>query len=64
MAEDKVYCQYVIPFYREEKLRAEKAENQLSSVIRSMLNSGLDTALIMKCTGLSAGEIAALSEKK
>ncbi|MCP4107172.1 MAG: hypothetical protein GY749_16800 [Desulfobacteraceae bacterium] len=34
--------------------------NRLLRIARKMLENGLDTALIMKCTGLSAEEIAAL----
>jgi hypothetical protein len=53
----------------KEKQRAEKAEKMLISerqkaeheksfdIARSMLANGLDAALIMKCTGLSADEI-------
>ncbi|MCP4350967.1 MAG: Uma2 family endonuclease, partial [Desulfobacterales bacterium] len=43
------------------KQRAEQAEKQLTETARRMLDNGLDTALIMKCTGLSAEQIAVLS---
>ncbi len=44
-----------------EKQRIEQAEKQLTETACRMLDNGLDTDLIMKCTGLSAKEVAALS---
>jgi len=45
---------------QEARLR-ERAERQFTETARNMLSNGLETALIMKYTGLSADELAALS---
>jgi len=46
-----------------EKHRAEDAEKRFLETARNMLKNGLDIALIIKYTGLSADELAELSEK-
>jgi Uma2 family endonuclease len=47
-----------------EKHRAEDAEKRFLETARNMLENGLDIARIIKYTGLSADELAELSEKK
>ena len=44
----------------KEKQRAEQSENRFIEAARAMLSGGLDTAAVIKYTGLAADEIASL----
>ncbi|MCP4113390.1 MAG: Uma2 family endonuclease, partial [Desulfobacteraceae bacterium] len=70
MAEDRVYQAFVLVSYQAEKQRAEQekqrseySEKRFLDTARRMLANGLDTSAVMKYTGLSADEIAALSDQ-
>ena len=70
LSADKIYGHYVLPFYQKarqqaesERQRAEQAEKRFLETARNMLKNGLDIERIIKYTGLSADELAALSEK-